>query len=76
MPNLVAYQGSPSSAECWARWYVPVEDNSHEEFTVRFFGDSPITGEPLGAAHEVLLKAIEEIRTQRRGSPESPVKDL
>jgi nitrite reductase/ring-hydroxylating ferredoxin subunit len=63
MPNLVAYQGLPSSAESWARWYVPVEDNSHEEFTVRFFRDSPITGELLGAAHEVLLKAIEEICT-------------
>ena len=75
MPNLVAHQGAPSGTESWVRWHVPLDDNSHEEFTFRYFGESPIAGELLGAAYQVLLKAIDEILTQR-GSPESAAKDL
>ncbi len=75
MPNLVAYQGAPSDTESWVRWHVPVDDNSHEEFAFRYFGKSPIAGELLDAAYQVLLKAIDEIITQL-GSPESAAKDL
>ena len=75
MPNLVASQGAPSGAESWVRWHVPVDDGSHVEFTFRYFGESPIPGELLDAAHEVLLKAIGEICAQRRVTPESTVKD-
>jgi nitrite reductase/ring-hydroxylating ferredoxin subunit len=75
MPNLVAYQGAPSDTERWVRWHVPVDDNSHEEFAFRYFGKSPIAGEFLDAAYQVLLKVIDEIITQL-GSPESAAKDL
>ncbi len=66
MPNLVAYVGAPSGAESWLCWHVPVDDNSHGQFTFRYFGESAIAGELLGAAHQVLLKAIEESRTQQQ----------
>jgi nitrite reductase/ring-hydroxylating ferredoxin subunit len=75
MPNLVAHQGAPSGTESWVRWHVPLDDNSHEEFTFRYFGESPIAGGLLSAGYQVLLKAIDEILTQR-GSLESAAKDL
>lgn len=59
VPNLVASLGSPSSADSWVRWHVPFDDNSHMEFTARYAGRSSLTGDPVGAASEILLKAIE-----------------
>ena len=67
--------GRASGAESWVRWHVPVDDSSYVEFTFRYFGESPIPGEPRDAAHEVLLKAIEEICAQRRVESESAAKD-
>ena len=60
-PNLVAYPKSASRAEICVRWVVPVDDTSHVEFTFRYLGKSPITGDPVGAAQRALLKAMEEI---------------
>lgn len=68
MPNLVTYHGMPLGAESWVRWHVPVDDNCHEEFTVRFFGEIPFTGDPSYAAPQILVKAIDDIRIQLRVS--------
>ena len=75
MPNLVASQGVTSGAESWVRLHVPVDDSSHVEFTLRYFGESPIPGELVDAAHEILLEAIEKICAQRRVASESAAKD-
>ncbi len=60
-PNLVAFPESPSGAEICVRWHVPVDDTSHMEFAFRYLGKLPITGDPVGAAHQALLKAVEKI---------------
>jgi nitrite reductase/ring-hydroxylating ferredoxin subunit len=75
MPNLVAYQGTSSRRESWLSWRVPVDDNSHEEFTVGFFGAAPLNGEPLYAARQILVKAMDEIRLQLRASPDTDMKN-
>jgi hypothetical protein len=59
MPNLVAFVESRSSADSWVRWHVPFDDNSHMEFTARCAGSSSITGDPLNAASQILLRALE-----------------
>ena len=70
-PNLVTYPESPSGAEISVRWHVPVDDASHVEFTLRYLGNSPITGDPVGLARQVLLKAMEEtaLSESRRDQP-------
>ena len=35
VPNIVFFRGV-IGAESWVRWHVPVDDNSHVEFTLRF----------------------------------------
>ena len=61
VPNVVTFHESPSGAEYRLRWHVPVDDNSHVEFTVRYLGELPTTGDPAGAAHQILLKAREKM---------------
>jgi nitrite reductase/ring-hydroxylating ferredoxin subunit len=70
-PNLVAYAESPSGGEICVRWHVPVDDASHVEFTLRYLGNSPITGDPVGLARQVLLKEMEEtaLSGARRDQP-------
>ena len=60
-PNLVVFPESPSSTEICMRWHVPVDNTSHVEFAFRYLGKSPVTGDPVGKAHQVLLKAMEEM---------------
>jgi hypothetical protein len=74
LPNLVAYSGVSSAKESWLRWHVPVDDNCHEEFTVRFVEEAPLNGEPLYAARQILVKAMDEIRLQLRASPDTEMK--
>lgn len=63
LPNLVVVSKSLPDAAVQVRWHVPVDDASHVEFTFRYHGTSPIIGEPLGDAYEVLLKAMEVARS-------------
>jgi nitrite reductase/ring-hydroxylating ferredoxin subunit len=60
-PNLAAYPESSSGRNICVRWHVPVDDASHVEFTFRYLGKSPITGDPLSTARQALVKAMEEI---------------
>jgi nitrite reductase/ring-hydroxylating ferredoxin subunit len=68
LPNLVVSLAAPSGAASWVRWHVPVDDNSHVAFTLRYSGESRFTGEPRASLHELLLKAIETIRAE----PQAP----
>jgi phenylpropionate dioxygenase-like ring-hydroxylating dioxygenase large terminal subunit len=61
VPNLLTQQGKASDAEGWMRWHVPADDHSHEEFTIRFYGGTAITGAPLYTARESLIEAINKI---------------
>jgi hypothetical protein len=72
VPNLVLSQGSLSSAESSLRWYVPVDDNSHVEFTLRYPGELSITGDPMSAAQQVLLDAIEKVAVNGEVGPNQP----
>ena len=71
-PNLVAFPESPSGAESSVRWHVPVDDTSHVEFTLRYLGKPLITGDPVGLAGQVLLKAMEEISPSRESRRDQP----
>jgi hypothetical protein len=76
VPNLLAHQGTPLATESWLRWHVPADDNSHEQFTVGFFGDVPLTGEPHFAVRRILAKATDEIRMQLGVSADAAMKKL
>jgi nitrite reductase/ring-hydroxylating ferredoxin subunit len=75
LPSLVVSPVSSSGTESWVRWHVPVDDNSHVAFTLRYSGESPITGEPRASLHQVLFKAIETIRTEPQALSRSAEKD-
>lgn len=68
VPNIVTRQGMSSGAEGWIRWHVPVDDSSHEEFTLRFPGETSIGGVPLHTARESLVKAVEVMRRSAMNS--------
>jgi nitrite reductase/ring-hydroxylating ferredoxin subunit len=74
LPNLIAAQ-EPSS-EKFVRWHVPVDDQSNMEFTVRCVGEPAVTVEPPDAARQMLLEAIEGLRTQERNSPQASAKNF
>ncbi|MGH7886956.1 MAG: Rieske 2Fe-2S domain-containing protein, partial [Candidatus Binatia bacterium] len=57
MPNLLVSQDSSTATETLARWHVPVDDNSHVEFCMRYVSAPHWLGEPQVSAHQVLLKA-------------------
>jgi nitrite reductase/ring-hydroxylating ferredoxin subunit len=71
LPNLLACQGSSSESPSWMRWYVPIDDSSHVEYTLSFAGELPFTGEPHASSHNILLKQAEAVcREQRAQSAE------
>lgn len=72
VPNLVLSQGSQSSAESSVHWHVPVDDNSHVEFSLRYPGELSITGDPVSAAQQVLLDAIEKVAVNGEVGPNQP----
>ena len=74
LPNLVIAQ-SAIVGENWARWHVPVDDNSHVEFALQLNGAAPSLGEPLDAWRQALQKAIETIQSERQSAPETGAKD-
>jgi nitrite reductase/ring-hydroxylating ferredoxin subunit len=76
VPNVVGFLRSQSGGESWMRWHVPMDDNSHAEFTLGSFGAVAVIGEKMDAAQQILLKAIEEFSTERSVSSESGAKDL
>lgn len=75
MPNLVIYQAASSNTESYLKWHVPVDDNSHEEFTARFVGAAPFAGESFNTARQALAEAIDEIRPQLQASPDAVTKN-
>ena len=62
MPNLTLFQAASPGAKSIVRWRVPVDDQSYLEYTFQFAGELPFTAEPHTAAHEVLLRAVQEMR--------------
>jgi nitrite reductase/ring-hydroxylating ferredoxin subunit len=66
VPNILAWDGAKSGASSWLRWHVPVDDNSHVEFTLRHDGGLPFAGQPRQSALQTLLAATETIRANRQ----------
>ena len=61
LPNLLACQRSSSDSRSWMRWYVPIDDSSHVEYTLSFAGELPFTGAPHASLHNMLLKQAEVV---------------
>ena len=76
LPNLTLFSAASPGAESVVRWCVPVDDQSHLEYKFQFTGKLPFTGEPRTAAHEVLLRAVQEMRAARQPSAKSAEKTL
>ena len=64
MPNILAWDGAKSGSPSWLRWHVPVDDSAHVEFTLRYDGGLPFSGQPRASSLETLLAAIETIRAE------------
>ena len=74
LPNLTLSQAASPGAEIVVRWCVPVDDQSYLEYTYQFVGELPPASKPPAAAHELLLRAIQEMRAARQPSAESTEK--
>ena len=64
MPNILAWDGAKSGSQSWLRWHVPVDDSAHVEFTLRYDGGLPFSGQPWASSLETLLAAIETTRAE------------
>jgi hypothetical protein len=64
MPNILAWDGAKSGSQSWLRWHVPVDDSTHVEFTLRYDGGLPLSGQPWASSLETLLAAIETTRAE------------
>jgi nitrite reductase/ring-hydroxylating ferredoxin subunit len=62
LPNLLVSLPSSDDGDTWLRWYVPVDDNSHVVFTLRYPGASQFVAEPCAAFRQALFAAIEAPR--------------
>jgi phenylpropionate dioxygenase-like ring-hydroxylating dioxygenase large terminal subunit len=71
MPNVIATRGSPSATENSLRWHVPVDDNSHVEFTIRYVGEFPFLNEPQVSSPLGLLEALKKVSGERQLAPDS-----
>lgn len=74
LPNLILSQAVSPGAETVVRWCVPVDDQSYLEYTYRFVGKFPSASKSPTVAHEVLLRAIQEMRAERQPQAESTEK--
>ncbi len=68
LPNLTLLQADSPGAKSVARWYVPVDDQSHLEYRFHFVAASTTTPEPQVAAHEILFGAVQALATERQAS--------
>jgi nitrite reductase/ring-hydroxylating ferredoxin subunit len=64
MPNILAWDGAKSGSLSWLRWHVPVDDSAYVEFTLRYDGGLPFSGQPRASSSQSLLAAIETIRAE------------
>jgi len=64
MPNILACHGARSGSPSWLRWHVPVDDTAHVQFTLRYDGGLPFSGQPRSSLSRSLLLAIETIRAE------------
>jgi nitrite reductase/ring-hydroxylating ferredoxin subunit len=76
LPNLTLFQAEPPGAESVVRWHVPVDDQSYLEYTFQFAGELRSANEPRTVAHDVLLRAVQEIPAERNPPDESSEKIL
>jgi nitrite reductase/ring-hydroxylating ferredoxin subunit len=71
LPNLTLSQAASSDAETVVRWCVPIDDQSYLEYTYQFVGEFPSASDPATVAHEVMLRAIQEMCAERQPRAES-----
>lgn len=64
VPNILAWDGVKTGSQSWLRWHVPVDDSAHVEFTLRYDGGLPFSGQPRASSSQSLLAAIETIRSE------------
>lgn len=74
MPNMLTAHAIASGRENSLRWHVPVDDDSHVEFTMSCGADGQFSDEPQVSPRQALLAVIEIVRAERQAPPESSEK--
>jgi nitrite reductase/ring-hydroxylating ferredoxin subunit len=75
LPNLLLSPQSSGDGDIWLRWYVPVDDNSHAVFTLRYRDASRFVGEPRAGLRQALFAAIEAPRGEAPTKAATSAKD-
>ena len=75
LPNLSASSPSPDDGDISLRWYVPVDDESHVVFTMRYRGASRFAGESRATLRRALSNAIEAVRGEPATTPTTSAKN-